>query len=111
MSDQPFPKKHKFQENFYNKNVFTKQNKGDAKSQIMIYLCEAKNMSNLCGDIIRSLVKDQESYVSILLVNNFQYDNCPQFMEQTIFDQRVLVHLLVKLVMQNIYGFIILRNL
>ena len=77
MSDQPFPNKCKVQDALNKKPLYTKQNKGDVKSQIKGCLCAAKGMNELYGVHLCNFVKVQENYVSTMFVNNFLFPKCP----------------------------------
>ena len=76
MSKQHFQKKRKVQDAKNKTPLYSKQNKGDVKSQIKGYLHVALLMNERYGAHLRNSVKDQEDYVSSNFVNSFLYVKC-----------------------------------
>ena len=110
MSDQPVQKKRKVQDSKNKKPLYTKQNKGDVKSQIKGYLRGAEGMNGRYGAILCNFVKNQEDYVSNNVVKKNLYAKCPDLMKLSTFDSKPLVLLLSKLVMQQNDGFLVRRD-
>ena len=110
MSDQPVQKKRKVQDSKQKKPLYSKQNKGDVKSQIKGYLRGADGMNGQYGGILRNFVKIQENYVTKNVVKNFLYANCSDLMKLSTFESEPLVLLLMRLVWQKFDGFLVRRD-